>query len=271
MRTRVIVGAALAVLLLAVLWLGGYFFAAVLSLFALAAVYEVKQAFCGKGINPIAAPLYVFAASFTLVFYQLGLLPMIALYVCALMATMIFSLFTKKHSTSDMIASLVLFVYPTFLFVCMMLVYLSFDRSVGITAACLSYAAAECADTFAYFGGTLFGKTKLCPWISPKKTVEGAAFAVLGGVVFGVATAFLQRLWGGGVHWAICAALGLVSGIFSQFGDLFASTIKRWANVKDFSSVFPGHGGIMDRIDSILFCAPPILLAFAMMAKWGLF
>jgi phosphatidate cytidylyltransferase len=68
-------------------------------------------------------------------------------------------------------------------------------QPVALVAAGMAYAAPECADTFAYFGGTFLGKHKLCPTISPKKTVEGAIFALLGGTAFGVAMTYLQRLW----------------------------------------------------------------------------
>jgi phosphatidate cytidylyltransferase len=149
----------------------------------------------------------------------------------------------------------------------MMLVYSSFDRSIGLVAAGMAYAAPECSDTFAYFGGTFFGKHKLCPTISPKKTVEGAVFALIGGVAFGFAIIYLQRLWGADVSPAVLLSLGLGCGILAQFGDLFASTLKRWAGVKDFSSIFPGHGGIIDRIDSILFCSPLVLCIFLVLSK----
>jgi phosphatidate cytidylyltransferase len=65
--------------------------------------------------------------------------------------------------------------------------------------------------------------------------------------------------------------IGLCCGILSQVGDLFASFIKRWADVKDFSSLFPGHGGVMDRLDSILFCAPFVLLCFTILTKIGIY
>ena len=69
----------------------------------------------------------------------------------------------------------------------------------------------------------------------------------------------------------VLVLLGLGCGLFSQFGDLFASLLKRWAGVKDFSSVFPGHGGIIDRIDSIMFCTPVVLCVFLFMQKLAAF
>ena len=151
--------------------------------------------------------------------------------------------------------------------VSLLLVYMAFAPQAALPAACLAYAAPEFCDTLAYFGGTLFGKRKLCPSISPKKTVAGSICALLGGGVFGAILIPLQRLWGGPVHPAVLIGVGLGCGVLSQFGDLFASKLKRWAEIKDFSSVFPGHGGIMDRIDSMLFCGPLVLFVFTILTK----
>ncbi len=267
MKTRVIVGILLVLMLIAVLYFGGFMLLSVLSLFSLAAIYEMGLTFRKKGYNPIVVPAYIFAVSYSFVYYYFGLLAMIIFYMATVMTTMIYSLFTKIHSTNDIIPSLFIMNYPTLFLMCMMLVYFNFDRTTALVAAGMAYAAPECADTFAYFGGTLLGKHKLCPTISPKKTVEGAAFALLGGIAFGFGMYYLQHVWGSAINPVVLVSLGFGCGLLSQFGDLFASTIKRWAGVKDFSSVFPGHGGIIDRIDSILFCAPLVLCVFVVLRQ----
>ena len=73
------------------------------------------------------------------------------------------------------------------------------------------------------------------------------------------------------ISFPVLILLGFGCGLLSQFGDLFASLLKRWAGVKDFSSVFPGHGGIIDRIDSIMFCTPLVLCVFLIMQKLAVF
>ncbi|MEA5049553.1 MAG: phosphatidate cytidylyltransferase [Eubacteriales bacterium] len=271
MKTRIIVGTLLVLLLIAVLFFGGFFLLSVLSLFSLAAIYEMGLTFRKKSYDPILVPAYVFAIAYPFIYFYLGMLSMFIFYLASVMTTMIWSLFTKRHTTNDIIPSLFILNYPTLFLMCMMLVYFSFDRPIALVAAGMAYAAPECADTFAYFGGTFLGKHKLCPTISPKKTVEGAFFALLGGTAFGFAMIYLQRLWGAAISSAVLVLLGLGCGLFSQFGDLFASLLKRWAGVKDFSSVFPGHGGIIDRIDSIMFCTPLVLCVFLTMQKLGIF
>lgn len=93
------------------------------------------------------------------------------------------------------------------------------------------------ADNTAYMVGSLFGKHKLCPYISPNKTVEGAVSGVVGGALGGVIVYFAQKLWGLDVSLVTLIAVCFIAGIVGQFGDLLASTFKRWAGVKDYSNL----------------------------------
>lgn len=107
-------------------------------------------------------------------------------------------------------------------------------------------------DTFAYFIGVNFGKRKLCPNLSPKKSVEGFFGGIMGSLVLNLAFSYyfkLDNLLG-------ITILSIVCSIMAQIGDLTASRIKRLANVKDYGNIMPGHGGILDRFDSILFTGP---------------
>ncbi len=116
----------------------------------------------------------------------------------------------------------------------------------------LIFLTAFGTDVMAYFSGYLFGKHKLCPVISPKKTIEGSVGGTLGSVILcGVFGYFLvpEIL----VH---CLIIGLLGGIISQFGDLTASIFKRKMGIKDYGNLIPGHGGVLDRFDSVLFTAP---------------
>lgn len=117
----------------------------------------------------------------------------------------------------------------------------------------LVFVAAWMCDSFAYFTGRFFGKHKLAPHLSPKKTVEGSiggiVFAVLGCVLYGLA---IEKITGLNARYLVLAATGLILSVVSQIGDLWASLIKREYGVKDYSQMMPGHGGIMDRFDSII-------------------
>lgn len=107
-------------------------------------------------------------------------------------------------------------------------------------------------DIFAYFAGMFFGRNKLCLALSPKKTIEGA----IGGVVGSVALSVGYCLIFSPSFLLHCIVIGFFGSIFAQFGDLVASAFKRKMGVKDYGSIIPGHGGILDRFDSILFTTP---------------
>lgn len=119
---------------------------------------------------------------------------------------------------------------------------------------------AWCADAGAYFTGVFFGKRKLCPKVSPNKTVEG----FLGGIVVGTVSALIIGFIYSFVYskaefnYVLILLLGLLASIISVLGDLSFSLIKRSCKIKDFGSIFPGHGGFLDRFDSVIFAAPLI-------------
>lgn len=122
-------------------------------------------------------------------------------------------------------------------------------------------------DTCAYFAGRAFGKHKLCPVVSPKKTVEGAVGGVLGTMVFGVVITLIYSIAAdrmeaftrtniGVSMYLVIALLGCVAAVLGIYGDLFASVVKRQCGIKDYGTLFPGHGGVLDRFDSVMFIAP---------------
>lgn len=118
------------------------------------------------------------------------------------------------------------------------------------------------SDTGAYFTGVYLGKTKLCPEISPKKTVEGAVGGLLSGCIGSVLIALVFMLIYGNVDINFFGVIivGLLNPVISIFGDLTFSVIKRSCGIKDYGSIMPGHGGALDRFDSIIFCAPLVFV-----------
>ncbi len=130
----------------------------------------------------------------------------------------------------------------------------------------LVFLGAFITDSAAYFTGTFLGKHKLCPKISPNKTIEGAIGGVVGGGIFFVLygiiinSFFSQYLDGKSISLILIFILGLCVSVISQVGDLVASSIKRQFEIKDYGNIFPGHGGMLDRCDSIILVAPTIFL-----------
>lgn len=114
-------------------------------------------------------------------------------------------------------------------------------------------------DTCAYCVGVLIGKHKMAPKLSPKKSVEGGVGGVLGAALLGVLFALAVNRWASAdadlLHYALICGAG---GMISQIGDLAASAVKRNHDIKDYGTLIPGHGGILDRFDSVIFTAPVI-------------
>ncbi|MBQ3266151.1 MAG: phosphatidate cytidylyltransferase [Ruminococcus sp.] len=118
------------------------------------------------------------------------------------------------------------------------------------------------ADSAAYFAGSYLGKHKLCPEISPNKTVEGAVGGILGGTLSALLIGGIFQLVYGEVtvYYGVLVLIGFVNSIVSIFGDLTFSVIKRSCRIKDFGSIMPGHGGLLDRFDSVIFCIPVVYI-----------
>lgn len=165
-----------------------------------------------------------------------------------------------KKSYKDILANGFLTLYITLSVSCIWLMKERFSTSVML----IIFICAWSTDTFAYFSGKLFGKHKLIPNVSPNKTVEGAIGGVICAMVISVAYLFVIKevmnldiiIWSN--VYVQGAIIGLIGGVFSQIGDLIASSIKRDTGIKDFGWIFPGHGGFMDRFDSVIFIAPII-------------
>lgn len=139
----------------------------------------------------------------------------------------------------------------------------------GICYVIMALMAAWIPDAGAYFVGTAFGKHKLCPDISPKKTVEGAVggFIVTAVVFvfFGMGYKYVMHTYKGidfDVNYIALAVVMLIAAVISMVGDLSASLLKREYNIKDYGKLLPGHGGVVDRFDSVFFVLPYIMLVF---------
>ena len=116
--------------------------------------------------------------------------------------------------------------------------------------------AAWGTDTCAYFIGCRFGKHKFSP-ISPKKSLEGCIGGTLGSLLLVIPyTIFLNVQYGMNINYIVITIIGIILSLVGQIGDFSASAIKRYVEIKDYSNIFPGHGGMLDRIDSVIFIAP---------------
>ncbi len=266
MKTRVISGIVLVVLLIATLLSGGYVTGIVLLLVSLSAYHELCGALSvrqkDEKINILeAAGLVAVVAHYVLMIASHGDMRFFVLILMLLFfaeATIYVFAFPKYQSSQLISAVFSMFYAPMML----SFIYLLRTMPHGILLAWLPFVAWIC-DTCAYFAGSMLGKNKLCPKLSPKKTVEGAIGGVLGSVIAGVIFGILyvknvDPALGTTAGVLIFGIITLISGMLSQVGDLIASGIKRDHDIKDYGNLIPGHGGIMDRFDSVIFITPVI-------------
>lgn len=188
---------------------------------------------------------------------------LILVYVYVVALFLIMLIYNKWVKAADIAMLLLGIIYiPYFLS------YIIHIRSMefGRFFIWLVFIGAFSTDTCAYFAGRMFGRHKLCPDISPKKTVEGAIGGVVGAgiifVLFGIVVnnVFAGFMCGLRFNLLLLFVLGLIAAVVSEIGDLVASSIKRQYDIKDFGNILPGHGGILDRCDSIILVAPTIFL-----------
>ena len=162
MKTRVIVGVILAALLITTLYFGGFFYLTAIALVSFAATYEVAHVITRKGYRPLVFPVYLFALAYPFVYRFFGVTVLVIFFLFSIILSICCSVFSGSTDATIAVGTLLLYVYPLSLLLCMLLVYAHFERPIGLTAACMAFAAPSCADMFAYFGGTFFGRHKLC-------------------------------------------------------------------------------------------------------------
>ncbi len=277
MLKRIITGVLLIIYAFGLVTLGAWYPIAVDVLiysFMLLGEYEMLHSFSVSGYKVYKiAPIIMSVASFPLVYF-FGLVGLAVDFAICLMIVMIQFIFAKDRTLNDLFASIFTMIYPA------LFMSVAFVITREVNAVYVAYFAIlvpVASDSFAYFVGRLVKGPKLCPTISPKKTISGAVGGLMGGVlasgivytlfehfaVFGdmiVAPLFTPNHY---VNLAIYLVIGLLGSVICQLGDLFASRIKRCIGIKDFGKIFPGHGGGLDRLDSIMFMLVVLFVIFS--------
>ena len=251
---------------------------ALLGAFMVISTVEMYRAMRNKGIEPVRWAGYVYCilaiAAECIAFFAPGSmdLSMIAL-LTGMMLGMTRLVFKGKIAVESMMATVFPMLYPGIFYIALMELLHLDSRAAVVTALVLTFFAASVNDVFALVAGLLFGKHKLSPELSPKKTIEGSIGGLIASTLFAMALPALLRLvffWDevflseiGSLPpvWAF-GVLGFMAGALSQIGDLTASMFKRHFGVKDFGRLLPGHGGIMDRLDGVLFCGAACYVFF---------
>ena len=258
MLKRVITGVVAILILLPVLIFSDtVVFPIAISLILLVSLYELFHCMHIEKRLAVVIPLYAFAvvAPFLMRYlYDLAEFALIAFIAAALYVIYLFALVVWSHGKLPFGEAAAVFAASLYVIAAMSAItYIRDFPYGGGYIYLLIFIGAWVTDTFAYFTGFLFGKHKLIPDVSPKKTIEGS----IGGTLF-CALAFVAFGWivdvffGQNPNLLFLFISGVMIALISQIGDLIMSVIKRHYGIKDFGKIFPGHGGMLDRFDSIL-------------------
>ncbi len=281
MKTRVLSGLIMAPLLI-ILIIGGYVLYAGCFCIGVMAVYEFFKGFKAMDIHA-SYPIAVCAA---VALYGVGLWQhhivstggtesafwYMVWFFAVVLASLLYLFKIEERKLEDALATITgIFYIVFFSYHIGLIAMMGLEAPVMKNLVWLVVITAFGTDIMAYFTGYALGKHKLCPKISPKKTIEGSVGGTLGSIILcGVFGFFFARPLL--VH---CLIIGLLGGVISQFGDLTASVFKRKMGIKDYGNLIPGHGGILDRFDSVLFTGPLVyyylcvLTVFGTMGTWN--
>lgn len=254
-RTRLISGIILLAVTVTIVVLGGNYLFAALFIIALIGMMELyKIVKVHKEFPGILG--YLACVSY----YLLIILELEQYRVLLFIAFLMFLMFAYVFGFPKFSTEQITVAFFALFYVGIMLSYIYKVRMLedGALLVWLIFIGAWGSDTCAYSVGMLFGKHKIAPKLSPKKSVEGCIGGVVGAALIGLiyASAFQDTITDFDNPQLAFTIIGAASSVISQIGDMAASAIKRNHNIKDYGSLIPGHGGIMDRFDSIIFTAP---------------
>ena len=258
LKQRVMTGMALGLFLTAMLAIGGWVMALAVGICLAIALHEELDALTVAGHKPVRW------ASFVALFASVPLMlnhSAIAFGPVLMFFSIVILLCVMVRQMPDL-QDVMVSILPLFSIVlpgmCIFGILDTQPRSFQLYLLLLLFLIPVLGDISAYFVGTSVGGPKLCPKISPNKTISGAIGGLLGSTLAAVVIGLCFSLFVPGYSfppfWANLL-VGLIGGGASQVGDLLASLVKRYCKIKDFGSIFPGHGGMLDRLDSIVFCA----------------
>ena len=273
MKTRVITAiVGLAVLAVVLAFFNTVLFDLVLAGICLLGMHEV---FGAMGFGKKQWYLFAAAVPYTLLVMLSSSAAVRALLLPASFLVVLFYniCLIASHSTLDFgklagyvyFSGVILFCFYSLIHLKRMLPFATFQYD-AIYFILLILCFAWGGDTFAYFAGRAFGKHKLAPIVSPNKTVEGAIGGICGSMLIGVIATVIYGMLSGRYaaftvevtvrHYLVVVGMGAIASVLGILGDLFASAVKRQVGIKDYGTIFPGHGGILDRFDSVMFIAP---------------
>lgn len=257
MRARVLTAIIGLPLIFIMIWLGGWFVFVTTYFLSIVALKEYVNAVNHNNRNNVNFILLVILTTIILLLMKFDFYSIPFSLVLCLITLFIYEIFNSKPSFNRVLLSLFFLLYIPLMFGFLVM----FDNTIdGRFTIWMVFLSAFATDTFAYFGGIYFKGPKLTP-ISPNKTISGSISGIVASAIVIAIYGFLVQGYFD-VHFSIIGYLlmGAIASIIGQIGDISASLIKRTYDIKDFGKILPGHGGILDRFDSIIFTVPIIYI-----------
>ncbi len=255
--TRLISGIVLVILSVIILYFGGAVTLGATALLSFVGIFELMRVYkLEESVLAYSAYGVTFLYYIILYFGKTGLiLPLMIVYLLLVLSVYVIA-FPKFHD-KEVMGAFFAFFYVS---VCLSYVYQIRVAKDGGMLIILVFICSWGNDTLAYCTGRLFGKHKMSPVLSPKKSIEGLIGGIIGagllGMIFGIFfNKFATPIKGAALWFALVGAIGAIPAVI---GDLAASAIKRNNEIKDYGKLIPGHGGVLDRFDSMIFTAPII-------------
>jgi len=258
LKQRIVTGIIGGVLFLALVFMGNIGYSSLVLLLAIVGLYEfLRMARIGRFLLPVAAS---YGLMLSIIWPQLMWggsqgLPLSSILMPVTVLLLVYSVYRKNTFHIEHVALTILGA----LYIGYGFMYMAMARNIpenGLMLTILALLGIWSTDSGAYFVGKAIGKRKLWPEISPNKTLEGS----VGGLITALVVVALTNLLFGGFSFAQAMGIALIAGIAGQIGDLIESAIKRHFGVKDSGTLLPGHGGVLDRFDSLIVVFPMLYL-----------
>lgn len=234
-------------------------------LLSILGIYEYNKAFKHAGYHPIEWVGYLSSLSIFFIDANIDADTKIVLIkvLLPILVILMFVYIILKNLKVNIIDLAITFLSVAYIPLLFSFIKLIISMEHGRILLIYVLLGAFMSDVMAFLVGSKFGKKKLCPKISPKKTVEGALAGIIGVIISYIALCIISNAYfNTDFNVIYISILGIVASIGGQFGDLAESSIKRFCDIKDSGNLIPGHGGILDRFDSIMFVAPIIYIFF---------
>jgi phosphatidate cytidylyltransferase len=278
MKTRIISGMAALVFLAVVMFLGRAALGMVVFIISLIGMHEFYSAARSGGYKPFNLLGYLFCLPLLFITLSngkatgIGVIDTLAtikgisfcIFILLIVLFCLIVFLNERYNLIDISVTLFGIFYVAFLF---SFVILTRNLDNGYLYIWLIFIGAWSTDIFAYFTGVSIGKTKILPAISPKKSLEGSIGGIIGCMAAILVFGLYISQYINGIPFYHYIILGLLCSIVSQVGDWAASAVKRFVKIKDYGRIMPGHGGVLDRVDSLLFVAPTVYFYIIMVIQ----